>query len=211
MSDGWTSPSTIVGAIAAFAAIAAAAISWMHYKATLFPKGIAGRLSMSRQSCPTGMIRLYVILENESASTWDDIVLQISRPRNAPWSFFTYIQQQARLDEPRDFYTDEASAAFEKRFDELANRGPVRISSTLYEAGAKSFRGNSSTDATSLDLVISRTSIAAVRTFSLTVTLRSNDARPKREVVVIKRKTTELLREADARTRAKCGIPISDR
>lgn len=184
MVDGWGSPAVLVAGIAAAISAGTGVISWFAYRNGNRHDWPSAKLSF--QSARTGprYVSFELTLENESASTWTDIRCEVLRPRGAIYATTSEVQfvQNRTADGIKDFHG---------AYDSVADRHPVTLTGKLDSFGSiqRSPFGRDSRPADEMrrSILLLAESLGNDRKFSIRVTLLSNDAKPRKHVIPIKR------------------------
>lgn len=184
MNDGWSSPSVIVAGIAALISAITGVIAWLGYRAGARADWPVAKLTVQNERSNPRYVECRLVLENPSASTWTDIAVEIRKPRHAIYADMAAARSVISR-------TDNDIKTFDPAFDSIAGDRAIEIAGTLHAWGSTAgsmFRsGHISTDEMQRSILIIRSSIADARDLSIRVTLKSNDAKPRKHVIFMKR------------------------
>jgi len=188
MGDGWASPAVVVAGVVAAISAVTGVIAWLTYRATA-PRDVPiAKLNIRHERASRPYVTCDLTLENPSGSTWVEIVFEILRPRGLIYADSADVRSyQSR--------TDNDVKQFDTAFERVASQTPIVISGTLHAWGSTSRvvfgRGGNPTDELKRSILIQSSSLGGRHDLSIKVSLASNDARPRRHVIQIRRQIPE--------------------
>lgn len=189
MMEAWLEPSVIISGLGVFVTTIVGYIAWLNYRLLVTGDKAIVKITLGESRRIPGEILADIKIENHSVSTWTDIQFEIVQPGEIKIASMKGVQLKSMS-------SASTYESYPQAFDALKKTGSINLRGHIAAAGSLPrvvmgrFRGPA--DEASFEVFIERDKLRTGQRLKARITLISNDAKQRKQVVTINRNVPPL-------------------